>query len=92
MEDFPVALRNTEHVADHSHRQRVRKIGDQVQMTARLDVTDNVIDNGLIARPHIFDPPLAQSADRRRQASGLAADVRLAWPQQAAGKLAAVWV
>ena len=41
MEDFPVALRNTEHVADHGHRQPVRKIGDQIHMAARLDVIDN---------------------------------------------------
>ena len=40
MEDFPIALRNTEHVADYGHRQPVRKISDQVHMAAGLDVID----------------------------------------------------
>ena len=56
-EQFPVVLRNAEHVADHGHRQPERKIGDQVHMAARLDVIDDAIDNLLNARPHIFDPP-----------------------------------
>ena len=29
-------------------------------MAARLDAIDNAIDNGLNARPHIFDPPRAE--------------------------------
>ena len=60
MEEFPMLFRNTEHVADHGHRQAVRKIGNQVHMAVSLNAVDNVIDNGLNTRPHIFDPPRAE--------------------------------
>ena len=80
MEDFPVALRNTEHVADHGHRRPVGKIGDQVHMAARLDVVDNVIDNGLNARPHIFDPLRAERPHHEAAQAAVVGRIELQHP------------
>ena len=60
MKDCPVTFGNTEHVADHGDRQAIRKICHQVHMVARFDLIDDVIDDGLNARPHIFNPPRAK--------------------------------
>ena len=80
MEDFPVVLRNTEHVADHGHRQPIRKIGDQVHVAVRLDAIDNVIDNGLNAQPHIFDPPRAERPHHEAAQAAVVGRIELQHP------------
>jgi hypothetical protein len=80
MKDFPVALRDTEHVADHGHRQPVSKIGDQVHMAARFDLIDNVIDDGLNARPHIFNPPRAECPHHQAAQAAVVRRIELQHP------------